>query len=295
MTQFRIDHAELVMRDLDAHRQRLEDERAKKANRTPRVVPALDAGGRRQYAQQIRRTLEMCVYPLKLIKVNPIPRVWLPRVPVKAKCIPYPDEERAVLEDTSHPVAWRIYFGALTRLGSGRTRRRASPSRRSTSSVGSSCSTRTRPTALGLPPTGRTSAAASGIAERWQSMLEASTKKKGIYRPDLFKKSAKRMKTRAHDLRGMFTTYALANGMTETWVMDRTGHRSSTMVNLPACSSDGARVRARGPSPPSSRRSPRSRSRAGAAFAAPDAAPRVVGSSLMHAAPPRTSLVLPLW
>lgn len=29
----------------------------------------------------------------------------------------------------------------------------------------------------------------------------------------------------------MFVTYALANGMTETWVADRTGRKSSTMIN----------------------------------------------------------------
>jgi hypothetical protein len=36
---------------------------------------------------------------------------------------------------------------------------------------------------------------------------------------------------RAHDLRATFVTLALAAGRTETWVCDRTGHRSSQMVN----------------------------------------------------------------
>src|SRR5882672_3426670 len=39
------------------------------------------------------------------------------------------------------------------------------------------------------------------------------------------------MRLRAHDLRGTFVTLSLANGKTETWVMDRTGHQSSGMVN----------------------------------------------------------------
>lgn len=59
----------------------------------------------------------MSVYPLKLIKVNPLPRGWLPRVPKKAKGIPYPDEERAALADAAHAIHWRVFFGALTRLG----------------------------------------------------------------------------------------------------------------------------------------------------------------------------------
>ena len=70
-----------------------------------------------------------------------------------------------------------------------------------------------------------------GGAERWQTMLETSTTKAGIYRAALFTKTKARMKTRAPDLRGLFVSTALANGRTETWVMDRTGHRSSMMVN----------------------------------------------------------------
>ena len=44
-------------------------------------------------------------------------------------------------------------------------------------------------------------------------------------------RSKNRLPLRVHDLRGFFITYALAGGATETWVMDRTGHKSSTMVN----------------------------------------------------------------
>jgi len=32
-------------------------------------------------------------------------------------------------------------------------------------------------------------------------------------------------------LRGTFVTLALANGKTESWVADRTGHKSSQMIN----------------------------------------------------------------
>ena len=35
---------------------------------------------------------------------------------------------------------------------------------------------------------------------------------------------------RAHDLRAGFVTTALANGKTETWVADRTGHKSHSMI-----------------------------------------------------------------
>jgi hypothetical protein len=33
-----------------------------------------------------------------------------------------------------------------------------------------------------------------------------------------------------HDLRGTFVTMALANGRSEAWISDRTGHRSSAMI-----------------------------------------------------------------
>jgi hypothetical protein len=36
---------------------------------------------------------------------------------------------------------------------------------------------------------------------------------------------------RAHDLRATFIMIALANGRSESWVADRTGHRSSLMIN----------------------------------------------------------------
>jgi hypothetical protein len=34
-----------------------------------------------------------------------------------------------------------------------------------------------------------------------------------------------------HDLRGTLVTLSLANGKSETWVADRTGHTSSQMIN----------------------------------------------------------------
>ena len=43
--------------------------------------------------------------------------------------------------------------------------------------------------------------------------------------------NAKRRQMNVHGLRSTFVTISLANGRSETWVMDRTGHRSSAMVN----------------------------------------------------------------
>jgi len=61
--------------------------------------------------------------------------------------------------------------------------------------------------------------------------LRAHRKEAGIRRPELFESSDTRIHMRAHDLRGTFVTLSLANGRSETWVADHTGHRSSTMIN----------------------------------------------------------------
>jgi integrase len=50
-------------------------------------------------------------------------------------------------------------------------------------------------------------------------------------RPELFASTAERRQIRVHDLRGTFVTVSLANGKSEAWVSDRTGHRSSQMIN----------------------------------------------------------------
>jgi integrase len=54
----------------------------------------------------------------------------------------------------------------------------------------------------------------------------------GVDRQQLFEQSEKRLALRVHDLRATFVTVSLASGKSEAWVMDRTGHRSSQMVNL---------------------------------------------------------------
>ena len=52
----------------------------------------------------------------------------------------------------------------------------------------------------------------------------------GVTRPQLVKRSKKRIRLRAHDLRASFVTVKLAMGKPETWVTDGTGHQSSIML-----------------------------------------------------------------
>ncbi len=49
-----------------------------------------------------------------------------------------------------------------------------------------------------------------------------------VYRAELFEKTKLRLPIRLHDT---FVTVHLAHGKSETWIADRTGHKSSQMIN----------------------------------------------------------------
>ena len=52
----------------------------------------------------------------------------------------------------------------------------------------------------------------------------------GLERTQLYEQSEERIALRVHDMRATFVTISLAQGQSETWVSDRTGHRSSQML-----------------------------------------------------------------
>ena len=52
-----------------------------------------------------------------------------------------------------------------------------------------------------------------------------------VDRAELFEHNEKRRRFNVHALRSTFVTLSLALGKSEAWVCDRTGHRSSAMVN----------------------------------------------------------------
>lgn len=64
------------------------------------------------------------------------------------------------------------------------------------------------------------------MAAQYREHLRAA----GITRPVLFELSKSRQQIRLHDTRATFVTVSLANGKSEAWVQDRTGHKSSTMI-----------------------------------------------------------------
>ncbi len=248
LVDFTIDHADEIMRRLDAVRRK----------RAGRDVRALDAGGRRQYSQLVARLLKLAAYPARIIKASPLPGGWLPRNPNnKAKGLLYPDEEGMIMGCQTLALHDRAFFGFLARTGlrvdegaslsvkdvdldrgivtmdENKTDDPRAPMYGPDLMIGLRLYKRMLRTGAGpddpffVRPDGARYRV-SGLAKFYR---ERFVKIAGVDRPELYTRTKTRIPIRVHDLRGFFITYSLAGGATETWVMDRTGHRSSAMVN----------------------------------------------------------------
>jgi integrase len=237
---FGLDDAERVMRGLPAER---------------------STATRRHVAQLLTRILSLAVFPLRLIKVSPIPRGFLPK-PGAAKALPwlYPDEDRKLLGCTAVPLCWRVLYGFLDREGPRRSEaigltladvdlvrgtvtldvNKTDDPRAWALDPGTVRGLRAwvarRAHELGLdklPPGAPLFVNEAGeaildqhLADRFRAHLVVAK----VDRPELHKSTAERRRVRIHDLRGTFVTVALANGKTEAWVQDRTGHKSSQIL-----------------------------------------------------------------
>jgi integrase len=211
---------------------------------------------RRAYAQLINRVLALAVYPCRLIAANPLPRGFLPKSG-KPPAYPYlyPAEDAALLADSSVPLCRRMLFGFLAREGC-RVSEAAGLTfgdldlERGVITLDENKTDDPRAWALDPGVTRalaayknqrkaedtdrvfvdehrRTIEGADSLAPVLRADLQAS----GVTRPELFKSGKNRQPLRVHDLRGTFVTLGLANGRTEAWISDRTGHTSSQMIN----------------------------------------------------------------
>jgi hypothetical protein len=199
---------------------------------------------------------------LKLIRTSPLPRGWLPRLPSRgerrAKSWLYPDEEAQLLACVAVPLAFRVFYGFLSREGM-----RVSEAAHLTlpdvdldrGAVELSENKTDDPRSWSLSP---------GVApalRAWLALREKTTGKKldedapvfvddhgepfhkpraerfrqhllvaGVTRAALHERSPTRQRIRIHDCRAGMVTTNLATGRTETWVQDRTGHRSSDQI-----------------------------------------------------------------
>lgn len=214
-----------------------------------RALPRdLSSATRRQYAQIIARLLALAVYPLKLRPSSPLPRGFLPKVTRnKATAWLYPAEDARLLACVDVPLVRRVLYGFLAREGLRcgealaltwadldlargviRLDENKTDDPRAwalTDGVAGALEQWREHTtgALVLPVanvgTGR-------LAEAFRADLERA----GVDRAELFERTKVRQPIRVHDLRATFVTLSLAAGRSETWVSDRTGHRSSVMI-----------------------------------------------------------------
>lgn len=232
------------------------------ADEVMRALPStLSASSRRHIAQLMSRVLALAVQPARLLKASPIPRGYLPlKGARKALAYLYPDEERVLLGTVAVPLCYRVLYGFLNREGMRAGEAAALTWAdldlgRGAVKLDENKTDDPRAWALGRDVVlalaawrevraleGGAAAVAPGApvfiqengavvnvdrgAERFRAHIQAA----GVARAELFERTAARRPIRLHDTRATFVTVSLANGRTETWVKDRTGHRSSQMV-----------------------------------------------------------------
>ncbi|MAQ18805.1 MAG: DNA integration/recombination/inversion protein [Sandaracinus sp.] len=232
--EFSLDHADAVMASLPS---------------------SLSQASRRQVAQAMNRLLSLAVYPARVIERNPLPRGFLPKLGArKALSFLYPQEDAQLMAATHIPLEQRIFWGVLARegmrfgeatamvwsdldllRGAVRLDENKTDDPRAWALDPGVVRALARYEQLLQPgdelvftdPDGRSFSEDQHVAQTFRDALQAA----GVRRPELFERSSRRLPIRVHDLRATFITLALANGKTETWVADRTGHRSSVMIN----------------------------------------------------------------
>jgi integrase len=226
MDKFTLEHAETVMGQIDS---------------------TLSPASRRHIAQLVSHVVTLAVYPAKHLAVSPIPKGWLPSPGTrKAMSCLYPSEDSALIACSSVPLSRRVLYGFLAREGMRKSEATTllwTDLDLERGLVKLDENKTDEPRIWSLDP-GVTKALkawrklndselvfpiddAAHLAGQFREDLQAA----GITRPELFERSSSRLPIRAHDLRSTFITVSLANGKSETWVADRTGHRSSQMIH----------------------------------------------------------------
>lgn len=216
----------------------------------------------RQAAQAIQRILTMAAFPgIRLIPSSPLSKGFVPpNAKRKAMSYLYPSEEARLMENTDIDLPVRMYFGFSIREGgrlgnflklrwsqvdleSGFIRLDETKTDEALSWIMGpdvvEALLRYRQMRVPAKPNdfvfldGDENLVLEGkVIHRTKvaPTLRACLKRSGIDRAELFEHTENRIQLRAHDFRSAFVTVKLANGKSETWVMDRTGHTTSQML-----------------------------------------------------------------
>ncbi|CAN5922607.1 hypothetical protein BH11MYX4_BH11MYX4_03910 [soil metagenome] len=216
------------------------------------VVRSVSAGSRRHVAQLVARVLALAVYPLKLLKVSPLPRGILPRkASRKALSCLFVDEEAKLMAARSVPLANRVLYAFLHREGLRASealdmewraldlvrglvrldRNKTNEPRRWNLDPSTREALLRWRTIVGMPE-GRE--LVFGRVENKGHLADSfreHLKKADVTRDELFERTAARQPIRLHDTRAGFVSTALACDKAEGWISARTGHKSSTQIN----------------------------------------------------------------
>lgn len=231
-----------------------------------RLPSTLSQSSRRHVAWNMRRVLELSVFPLRLIATNPIPSTFMPRPgKPKARGFIFPDEDAANIAHQATPLWRRVLWAFLTREGMRKDEAALLQwSDRRTRDAGGWVDAERGWVYLDEHKTEEHSGArewplAPDVAEalrRWKKqqpkaaryvfgpgdwseqmnsehladVLRADLHAAGVRRPELFETTDRRRQMNVHDLRGTFVTLALAQGRSEDWIQRRTGHTTSAML-----------------------------------------------------------------
>ncbi|MBK8994142.1 MAG: tyrosine-type recombinase/integrase [Myxococcales bacterium] len=219
----------------------------------PKTKSELSRETRRQYAGLMHRVLNLAELA-GYIDRNPLPRGWLPK-PGKLKRFPIllPYEDEALLACQRIPVCYRVLWGVLHREGSRREEAveltwrevdlqngvvdldenktdharfwKLSPGVRDVL-------TWWRELRGGCEPDDRVFVDEHGRPLQFRPLADlcrAHLVEAGLDRADLFTAGPNKEHFGPHCYRRSFVTRSLANGQTEDWVRQRTGHTSSQL------------------------------------------------------------------
>jgi hypothetical protein len=226
------------------------------ANVVMSKLPEMSKANRRHVAQVIGRLMHLAVWPGQLIQASPLPRLWIPKIPKKgpAKSVLWPREEAKLLGHRETPLIFRVFMGVLDREGMRLSELLDGEWWQWNLVEGGFTATKTktddprfwvvRPDVARtmrrlkklLRPQSETERPFAGIEDlchrtKLAELLRTSLKAAGVERPELFDDTDHTAKLRAHDMRALFVTVAIAEGRTETWIRDRTAHKSTTMID----------------------------------------------------------------
>ncbi|HEY3235879.1 MAG TPA: tyrosine-type recombinase/integrase [Polyangiaceae bacterium] len=214
----------------------------------------LSKNSRRHVAKVINRVLNLGEF-VGLLQRNPLPRSWVPS-PAAKKDTPvlYPSEDVQLLACREIPLAYRMFYGFLHREGGRRTETASLYWREFDLEHGvvQLDENKTQHARWWKLSDGVASAMAvwyelrgepnrdelvfvdeNGSAlnvDHMSTKVRTHLRRAGVARERLFTKGTNTLRFGTHGFRHSFTTRSLANGKTDDWVRQRTGHTTDQLL-----------------------------------------------------------------